>query len=58
MADIFVREISMNLGINFGAFYPDTGAPVGEIEIFVSKKDHVTDWHCDFMENFTFQLKG
>ena len=30
----------------------------GEIETFISKKGHVTDWHQDFQENFTIQLQG
>eukprot|EP00392_Amoebophrya_sp_AT5.2_P014685 g14846.t1 len=29
-----------------------------EIETFVSKKGHITDWHTDFQENFTVQLQG
>lgn len=24
----------------------------------MSRGGHVTDWHFDFMENFTFQLQG
>lgn len=35
-----------------------SGDPRGEIETFVSRKNHVTDWHTDFMENFTVQLAG
>ena len=30
----------------------------GEIETFYSKQGHITNFHCDFQENFTFQLKG
>ena len=30
----------------------------GEIETFISKKSHVTEFHTDFQENFTFQLSG
>ena len=29
-----------------------------EIEIFVAKKGNYTDFHMDFQENFTYQLKG
>ncbi|CAD7923940.1 unnamed protein product [Amoebophrya sp. A120] len=29
-----------------------------EIETFISKKGHITDWHQDFQENFTIQLQG
>lgn len=32
--------------------------PKGEIEVFLSRAGHVTDWHFDFMENFTLQLRG
>ena len=34
------------------------GAPRCEVETFASRKGHVTDWHFDFMENFTLQLRG
>ena len=34
------------------------GAANGEVETFVSKAGHVTDWHFDFMDNFTLQLSG
>jgi hypothetical protein len=31
----------------------------GEVEVFLSRTaGHVTDWHYDFQENFTFQLSG
>lgn len=30
----------------------------GEIETFVARAGHVTVWHFDFMENFTFQISG
>jgi ribosomal protein L16 Arg81 hydroxylase len=30
----------------------------GEIEMFFSRKGHVTKFHSDFQENFTIQLKG
>jgi hypothetical protein len=38
--------------------WSNIGDPRGEIETFISRKGHVTDWHFDFMENFTFQLRG
>lgn len=31
---------------------------MGEIETFVSRAGNYTDWHTDFQENFTLQLKG
>ena len=30
----------------------------GEVETFIGTKDHITDWHIDFQENFTIQLSG
>lgn len=30
----------------------------GEIETFITKQNHFTDWHQDFQENFTIQLQG
>lgn len=57
MADVFVEAMGENLGLNFGGYFSD-GQIKGEIEVFVSKKGHVTNWHFDYMENFTFQLKG
>jgi len=57
MSRIFVRSFSQDLGMNFAAFYGN-GNSKGEIEVLASRKDHITDWHFDFMENFTIQLKG
>ena len=84
-SELLVTALSQQLGLSFGALYPD-GAPRGEVhpsthpptptphhhhtsaathhhhhhqvETFVSREGHVTDWHFDFMENFTLQLKG
>ncbi len=41
-----------------GGRWPQGGDVRGEIECFASCKGHVTDWHADYQENFTFQLKG
>lgn len=57
MESVFVTLVSRAVGMNFGCIYP-TGENKGEIEVFMSKKGHVTDWHFDYMENFTIQLKG
>ena len=54
---LLVESATKELGLNFGGYFPDENLK-GEIETFVSKKDNVTDWHFDFQENFTFQLKG
>ena len=56
-SELLVTALSQQCGLSFGALYPD-GAPRGEVETFVSRAGHVTDWHFDFMENFTLQLKG
>jgi hypothetical protein len=58
MEQCFITEITKNLGMNFSAIFADTGAQKSEVEIFVSKAGHVTDWHFDYMENFTIQLQG
>lgn len=55
-ADALVSAFNHDVGINFAGLYPD-GAVKGEIEMFVSRQGHATDWHFDFMENFTFQLR-
>lgn len=57
MSEEFIRALTLDLGLHFGGFLAD-GSVKGEIEVFVSRKDHTTDWHFDFMENFTLQLKG
>jgi hypothetical protein len=52
-----VSKLSAALGINFAMFYSN-GDVRGEIETFVSRKGHLTNWHFDYMENFTYQLAG
>lgn len=51
-----VTHMAAALGLDYAVLA--SSQPRGEVETFVSKKGHVTDWHFDFMENFTFQLKG
>eukprot|EP01080_Neovahlkampfia_damariscottae_P003353 gene3353-5900_t len=63
LEEFFVKDISYGLGQNFaGYFIGQTESTQdekrGEIETFISKKGHLTGWHIDFMENFTFQLSG
>jgi hypothetical protein len=36
----------------------DAGALRVEGELFAAKAGHVTDWHIDYMENFTIHLRG
>ena len=64
MVEPWVGRLSAELGLNFGAVYSQPAAgpgalpQKGEIEVFATRAGHVTDWHTDFMENFTLQLKG
>lgn len=57
LADALISAAFMSLGASFSGWQPD-GSMRGEVETFVSCAGHTTDWHWDFMENFTFQLKG
>lgn len=57
VSDLLVTALSQQLGMSFGALHPD-GAPRSEVETFASRAGHLTDWHFDFMENFTLQLQG
>ena len=56
-SELLTTALSQQLGLSFGALYAD-GAPRSEVETFASRRGHVTDWHFDFMENFTLQLRG
>ena len=56
-ADLLVTALSQQVGLSFGALYAD-GAPRSEVETFASRAGNVTNWHFDFMENFTLQLSG
>eukprot|EP00750_Incisomonas_marina_P033639 INCI9920.3.p1 GENE.INCI9920.3~~INCI9920.3.p1 ORF type:complete len:597 (+),score=108.55 INCI9920.3:149-1792(+) len=67
LAERLIPALTGDLGMGRGAFYHtggggggpnDNGDIRGEIETFVSRKGHLTDWHFDFMENFTLQLAG
>ena len=57
LSDIFITELMKDLGIGIGSNYND-GNQRGEIEVFVSHKNHLTSWHTDFQHNFTIQLFG
>lgn len=52
-----VPAFSEALGHSFASFFRD-GQRRGEIETFVTHVGHVTNWHTDFQENFTVQLRG
>jgi len=62
MVDEYVTAMSKDVGLSFAGVDPvDNKGQAnvkGEIEIFCSRAGHVTDWHTDFQENFTLQLKG
>mmetsp|Transcript_8009 Transcript_8009/g.14842 ORF Transcript_8009/g.14842 Transcript_8009/m.14842 type:complete len:664 (+) Transcript_8009:169-2160(+) len=57
IGDALVAGISEGLKLGFAGRYP-SGELRGEVETFVSRKGHVTDWHFDYMHNFTVQLRG
>jgi hypothetical protein len=57
MANEVAKGFAMALGMDFTSLYSN-GDVKPEIEMFVSHKGHYTDWHTDFQENFTIQLKG
>lgn len=57
LADLLVSKIATALGMAFTSQGPG-GNLRGEIETFVSRKGHVTEWHTDFQHNFTIQLTG
>ena len=62
LEQFLVGELTKDLGLNFAGYFISQNSEMdqlqGEIETFFSKKGHVTDYHFDFQENFTLQLKG
>eukprot|EP00347_Sterkiella_histriomuscorum_P017201 403350287 len=55
--NLYCKSLSYQMGMNFGAYFPDYQT-MGEIETFCSRKGNLTDYHIDFQENFTLQIKG
>ena len=53
----YVRAAAADAGMSFAAAAAD-GGPRGQVEVFAARAGHVTDWHQDFMDNFTVQLRG
>ena len=53
----FVPSFLEALGHQFASVFRD-GSRRGEIETFVTHVGHSTNWHYDFQENFTIQLRG
>lgn len=48
VSELLVTALSQQVGLSFGALYTD-GAPRSEVETFVSRAGHLTDWHFDFV---------
>ena len=57
MEGAFLPEVAEQLGFSFAANARD-GTRLSEVEVFVAHPGHTTQWHYDFQENFTVQLKG
>ncbi|OQR92316.1 hypothetical protein ACHHYP_03810 [Achlya hypogyna] len=57
LSSLLIPALAKDLGMGF-ATTSVFGELNGEIEIFCGKAGHTTDWHFDFMENFTVQLQG
>ena len=55
--NMYCKALTYQMGINFGAYFADYNT-MCEIETFWSKKSNLTDYHTDFQENFTLQIKG
>lgn len=55
--NLYCKALTYQMGMNFGAYFSDYNT-MGEIETFLSKKGNLTDYHLDFQENFTLQIKG
>lgn len=53
----FIPAFSEALGHSFASYFRD-GQRRGEIETFATHIGHTTNWHTDFQENFTVQLRG
>lgn len=58
-----MKCLNYQLGQNFMGYFSAANDvqcldQMGEIETFVSRKGNYTDWHTDFQENWTLQLKG
>ena len=55
--ELYWKQLANQLGMNFSAYFSDFTS-MSEWEIFISKKGGYTDYHIDFQENFSIQLKG
>ena len=52
----FVRAAAREAGMALAGALAD-GTPL-VVEVFAARAGHTTDWHFDFMDNFTVQLRG
>ena len=55
--NLYCKQLTYQMGMNFGAYFTDF-TTMGEIETFWSRKGNLTDFHTDFQENFTLQIRG
>lgn len=55
--ELFNKKLACQLGMNYTAYFPDFTS-MSETEIFISTKGGYTDYHIDFQENFSIQLRG
>ncbi|KAF4657150.1 hypothetical protein FOL47_008573 [Perkinsus chesapeaki] len=58
LADLMCRSIADGLGIPKPCQEYSDHTIRSEIETFICRKGHNTDWHTDFQTNFTIQLSG
>jgi len=58
LTDHMIKTFFKDFEIGIGSTFPDTGDVRGELEVFFTRKWHVTEWHTDKQDNITFQLRG
>jgi len=52
----YIKQIAKDLGCDFAV--RREGGFGGDVEMFCTKGENVTNWHFDGQDNFTIQLKG
>jgi len=57
ISSMLIAAVSRSTKMFFASQY-SSGELRGEVETFVSRKGNITDWHFDYMHNFTLQLSG
>ncbi len=62
LEQLLVSRLLADTGMGCGQYDPggERGNVLGrgEVEVFMGTKEHLTDWHYDFQDNFTIQLSG